>query len=218
MKNKFLTTTIAIIGVMLPSLMNGQALSASAFFNNETVSTTYLGIDFTLAKLVNDEASNARTIQSTQFNGINDLMISEAKKYDIQDAYRRSNWTPNLKEVEDRNYKADPDQLKSSNEADLTRLKPDDIDNLVKNFNYGSLKGYGVLLIMEGMSKTAKICTIWFTVIDMDSKKVLTAARVEGKLGSGFGFRNYWASAIKSAIGHVKSKDYEQWKSGAGSK
>lgn len=145
-------------------------------------------------------------------------MISEAKKYDIQDAYRRSNWTPNLKEVEDRNYKADPDQLKSSNEADLTRLKPEDIDNLVKNFNYGSLKGYAVLLIMEGMSKTAKICTIWFTVVDMDSKKVLNAARVEGKLGSGFGFRNYWASAIKSAIGHVKSKDYDQWKSGAGSK
>jgi hypothetical protein len=87
----------------------------------------------------------------------------------------------------------------------------------VKNFNYGTLKGYGVLLIMEGMSKTDKRCTIWFTLIDMDSKKVLTTARVEGKLGNGFGFRNYWASAIKSAIGYAK-KDYEQWKAGAGSK
>ena len=208
MKNRFFTATIAIMAIMIPSFMNGQALSASAFFNNETVPTTYLGIDFTLAKLVNDEASNARTIQSTQFNGINDLMISEAKKYDIQDAYRRSNWTPNLKEVEDRNYKADPDQLKSSNEADLTRLKPEDIDNLVKNFNYGALKGkYGVLLIMEGMVKLLKFVRSGLRSSIWIPKKYSLRRGSKGKLGSGFGFRNYWASAIKSAIGHVKSKD-----------
>ncbi len=218
MKNNILSCVLVSTIFLSPAISRGQSLSASAFFNNESVPTTYLGIDFTLAKLVNDEASNAKTIQSTQFNGINDLIIKENKKYDIQEAYRRSNWTPDIKEVESRNDKANPDQLKSSNEADLTRLKPDDIDNLVKNYNYGTDKGYGVLLIMEGMSKTAKICSIWFTVIDMDSKKVLTTGRVEGKLGSGFGFRNYWASAIKNAIGHVKSKDYDQWKSGAGSK
>jgi len=217
MKNKILTPGLLFALFMAPVFMHGQSLSASAFFNNESLPTTYLGIDFTLARLINDDAMNAKTIQSTQFNGINDLMISESKKYEIQEVYRRSNWTPNIKEVENRNDKANPDSLKSNNEGDLTRLKPDDIDKLVRNFNYGTLKGYGVLLIMEGMSKTDKRCTIWFTLIDMDSKKVLTTARVEGKLGSGFGFRNYWASAIKSAISHAK-KDYEQWKAGAGSK
>ncbi len=218
MKNKILTHGFFFTLLVAPAFIYGQSLSASAFFNNESLPATYLGIDFTLAKLINDDASSARTIQSTQFNGINDLMISESKKYEIKEAYHRSNWTPDIKEVENRNDKANPDSLKSNNEGDLTRLKPEDIDKLVRNFNYGSLKGYGVLLIMEGMSKTDKRCTIWFTLIDMDSKKVLTTARVEGKLGNGFGFRNYWASAIKSAISHVKSKDYDQWKTGAGSK
>lgn len=218
MKNKILTHGFQLALLMAPVFMHGQSLSASAFYNNESLPATYLGIDFTLAKLINDDASNAKTIQSTQFNGINDLMVKENKKYEIQEAYHRSNWTPDTKEVESRNDKANPDSLKSTNEGDLTRLKPDDIDKLVRNFNYGSLKGYGVLLIMEGMSKTDKRCTIWFTLIDMDSKKVLTTGRVEGKLGSGFGFRNYWASAIKSAIGHVKSKDYDLWKAGGGSK
>jgi hypothetical protein len=217
MKNKILAHGFLLALLMAPVFMHGQSLSASAFFNNESLPATYLGIDFTLAKLINDDASNARTIQSTQFNGINDLMLSESKKYEIKEVYRRSNWIPDIKEVVSRNDKANPDSLKSNNEGDLTRLKPDDIDKLVRNFNYGSLKGYGVLLIMEGMSKTDKRCTIWFTLIDMDSKKVLTTARVEGKLGSGFGFRNYWASAIKSAISNAK-KDYEQWKAGAGSK
>jgi hypothetical protein len=218
MKNRILTSGLAIALLLAPAFMNGQPLSASAFFNNESLPTTYLGIDFTLAKLINDETSNAKTIQSTQFNGINDLIVKEFKKYDVQEAYHRSNWTVDLKEVEDRNDKANPDQLKSSNEADLTRLKPEDIDHLVKNFNYGAHTGYGVLLVMEGMSKTGKLCAIWFTLIDTDSKKVLTAARVGGKLGSGFGFRNYWASAIKNAISQVESKDYDQWRSDASAK
>jgi hypothetical protein len=218
MKNKNLVIRWMFLFFLLPAFLNGQSLSASAFFSNESLPTTYLGIDFTLAKLINDTASKAKVIQLTQFNGINDLMIKESKKYNIQEAYHRSSWNVDLKEVEDRNDKANPDQLMSSNEGDLIRLKPEDIDNLVKSFNYGTNKGYGVLLIMEGMSKTDKHCTIWFTLIDMDAKKVLITARVEGKLGSGFGFRNYWASAIKNAIGQVKGMDYNRWKADAGSK
>ena len=170
-----------------------------------------------LAKLINDEASNATVIQSEQFNGINDLIVKENKKYDVQEAYQRTNWTVDLKEVEVRNSKANPDQLKSTNDADLTRLNPGDIDKLVQNFNYGDLKGYGILLIMEGMDKSKKQAAIWFTLISMSDKKVLTTGRVEGKLGSGIGFRNYWASAIKNAMSQAK-KDYDQWKEGASSK
>jgi hypothetical protein len=217
MKNKYGLLRWATILFLFPAVVQGQSLSASGFFNSDAIPATYLGIDFTLAKLINDEASNAKVIQSTQFNGINDLIVKENKKYDVQEAYHRSNWTVDLKEVEDRNDKANPDQLKSSNESDLTRLKADDINNLVKNFNYGTHKGYGILLIIEGMSKTSKLATIWFTLIDMDSKRVLNTARVEGKLGNGFGFRNYWASAIKNAISKAK-KDYDQWKSSAGGK
>ena len=49
-------------------------------------------------------------IQSQQFNGINDLIVNENKKYDIQEAYQRTNWIVDLKEVESRNSKANPDQ------------------------------------------------------------------------------------------------------------
>jgi len=40
------------------------------------------------------------------------------------------------------------------------------------DFNFGSKKGYGILLIVEGMSKSKKIMTVWFTLIDMNTKKV----------------------------------------------
>jgi len=201
----------AAILFIVPSFMQGQSLSAKSFFNSDTVSAVYLGIDFALAKLINDDASNATVIQSQQFNGINDLIIKENKKYDVQEAYHRTRWTFDITEVEARNLKANPEQLKSTNDADLTRLNAGDIDKLVSNFNYGTHKGYGVLLVMEGMDKTKKLATIWFTLINMDAKKVLVTERVEGKLGSGFGFRNYWASAIKNAISKAGGKTYDQW-------
>jgi hypothetical protein len=215
MKNKNLNLLLAITLFLSPFLTQAQSLSTRAFFSTDSIPAVYLGIDFTLAKLINDDASDAKIIQSQQFNGINDLIVKEYKKYDVQKAYHRTNWIVDLKEVEDRNQKVNPDQLKSTNDADLTRLNSGDIDKLVNNFNYGAHRGYGVLLIVEGMDKTKKLATIWFTLINMDSKTVLTTERVNGKLGSGFGFRNYWASAIKNAINDVEDKNYNQWKTAA---
>ncbi|HEY4968043.1 MAG TPA: hypothetical protein VII28_16665 [Puia sp.] len=214
-KNGFLKLMVML--VFIPSFMKGQTVTAKNFFNSDTVTAVYLGIDFTLTRLINDEASNPTVIQSQQFNGINYLIIKENKKYDVQEAYHRLNWIVNLKAVEARNMKADPDQLKSSNEGDLTRLKKSAIDSLVSKFDFGNQKGYGILLIVEGLSKSSKLATIWFNLINMGEAKVLVTQRVNGKLGSGFGFRNYWASAIKNAIGEVKHTYYDQWKSGAGS-
>ena len=210
MKNRNVTIRCAFFLFILPAFLQGQSNSASAFFNTDTIPATYLGIDFTKAKLINDLASNATTIQSQQFTGINNLMIAESKKYKIQGAYHRSTWNVDLKEVEVRNQKSDPFQLKSSDDSDLYRLNKGDIESLVNNFDYGSNKGYGILLVVEGMSKSKKLITIWFTLVDMDTRNVLFTDRVEGKLGSGFGFRNYWASAIKSSISEVKSPRYTE--------
>jgi hypothetical protein len=215
MKNSNPFTSWIVILAFAPVFMQAQSSPAKTFFNSDTVTAVYLGLDFTLAKLINDEASNPTVIQSQQFNGINYLIIKENKKYDVQEAYRRLNWIVNTKEVEARNMKANPDQLKSSNEADLTRLKKSDIENLVGKFDFGNQKGYGILLIVEGLSKSDKRATIWFTLVSMGDAKVLVTQRVEGKLGSGFGFRNYWASAIKNAISEVKHKYYDEWKSGS---
>jgi hypothetical protein len=218
MKYKNLIPGWMIMMIILPSFVHAQSLSAGAFFKTDSITPLYLGMDFTQARLINDEASNATVIQSQQFNGINDLIVKENKKYDLQEAYQRTNWKVDTKETEARNQKADPTLLKSSNDADLNRLNAGDIDKLVENFNFGPNRGYGILLVVAGMDKTKKLATIWFTLVDMDGKKVLFTDMVEGKLGNGFGFRNYWATAIKSAIGTVKSKKYDQWKSTVGNK
>ncbi len=216
MKKSLLFFPFSLLILFFPSLLHGQIRTAKAFYGSDSVAALYLGIDFTKARLINDANSNPREIQYVQFDAINDLMVSQSKKYDIKNAYHRIQWSVDLSAVRNRNEKTSPDQLRSSNDNDLMRLQPSDIDELVQSFDFGTHDGYGILLIVEGMSKTAKKITIWFTLIDLGARKVLSTARVEGKLGSGFGFRNYWASAIKNAIGQVKRDEYEQWKTAAG--
>jgi hypothetical protein len=195
-----------------PVCTQGQSLPAESFFKNDSIPALYLGIDFTKAKLINDEVSKAEIIQGRQFKGINDLIVKEYKKYEVQEAFQRKNWQVDLSGVDIRNQKVNPDQLKSVNDSDLYRLGESDIDTLVNDFSYGGHKGYGILLIVEGMSKSKKIMTIWFALVDMEAKKVLYTDMLEGRESGGFGFRNYWSSAIKNAINQVKNGKYDEWK------
>ena len=36
---------------------------------------------------------------------------------------------------------------------------------------------------------------------------------MEGALGSGFSFRNYWATGFKKIIDQIEKSEYKKWKS-----
>lgn len=186
-------------------------------FNNSETPILYLGIDFTKAKLIDDANANASDIRDRQYTGINELVISESKKYDLKGAFHKSNIDHDLGMVNERNEKANAEEIKSTNTSDYHRLKEDDIRSLVSGFDFKGKKGIGLLFVMEAMSKSDKGAAVWVTLIDMGSKKMLMTDRVEGKVGMGFGFRNYWATSIKSVIDHIEKKKYSEWKSKYGS-
>ena len=79
-----------------------SAQSAKDVFNSQTP-IFYYGIDFTKAKLINDAEANEHDIKDRQFDGINDLIVNEAKKYDIASALRRSELPNDLGYVAKRN-------------------------------------------------------------------------------------------------------------------
>jgi len=86
----------------------------------------------------------------------------------------------------------------------------------VKGFDFKGKKGLGVLLVCEAMSKSEKAIALWVTFVDMSSRKVLLTDRVEGKTAMGFGFRNFWAGGIKSALEQIEKKKYKEWKAKVG--
>lgn len=211
MKQGFFTAVCSFVLFTICSL-SLSAQSAKDVFNSQTP-IFYYGIDFTKAKLINDAEANEHDIKDRQFDGINDLIVNEAKKYDIASALRRSELPNDLGYVAKRNATVDPDSIKSTNSAHYNRLREADIQEVVNAYDFGNNKGIGLLFVMEGMSKSKKGASMWVTFVDVTSKKILFTERVEGEGGMAFGFRNYWAVPIRDVIEDIKKKKYAEWKS-----
>jgi len=207
-----------VVRLFLLSLISIQSITGfsqsakEVFVSNSETTLTYLGIDFTKTRLIGDTAANAVDIRDRQFTAINEVVVNEPKKYEISAAFDRSQIENDLTLVTKRNQEIKAEDIKSTNSGDYERLKESDITNLVNGFNFENKSGVGILLVMEAMDKTRKAASIWVTLVDMKSKKVLMTERLEPKTSAGFSFRNYWASTIRNLLEMIDKKKYKEWK------
>lgn len=195
-------------------VVNSHAQSLKDFFTNNTP-LTYLGVDFTQARVIGEAVTDANDIRDRFYSSMNNVIIAEPKKYDLAGAFH-TEVTSDLDLVKKRNAAINTDHIKSSNSADFSRLKTADIDKLVKGFDFAGKKGVGLLFVMDGMSKPEEAANVYVTLVDMGSKKVLLTEKMEGKAG-GFGFRNYWVHTIYEVLKDIKKGKYNEWKKKAAS-
>jgi hypothetical protein len=200
------------------NFQNASAQTLKDFFNNSETPLTYLGIDFTKAKLINEAGGNPMDIRNRLYNSINDVVVNEPKKYDIAGAFHKNSVTSDLTAVKAKNEKINAEEIMSSNTADFNRLKETDIAGMVKALAISGKKGIGLLFVMEGMKKEDKkaAASVWAVLIDLQTKKVLLSERFENK-AAGFGFRNFWSSTIKATIDDIEKDKYKEWKAKYGS-
>ena len=192
---------------------NLSAQTFQDYFKPET-NVTWLGIDFTDVKVIGHTDMDLEDLATRQFQGINELVLAEPKKFDLPKAFHKESVASDLSLVKAKNKGISDSQIKSDNDADLARFSNATIDKMVKSYDFGSKKGIGVIFFMEGMSKKKERSYIWVTFIDMGSKKVLYTERMEEKVG-GFGLRNYYAKSIYEALEDIE-KNYKDWKKANG--
>lgn len=186
-------------------------------FTDSESPLTYLGINFSKSKLVDN--GNASEIRDRLYGAINQVIMSEPKKYDLKAAFRKSNVNSDLTAVTKVNATANLNDILSMNTADFNRFSAADITPMVKQLDLSGKSGVGVLFVMEAMRKLDKkgSAAVWVTFIDMKSKKVLLTERMESKASMAIGFRNYWGSAIKNLIDDIEKKKYKEWQGKYGS-
>ena len=182
-------------------------------FANSESPIVYLGIDFSKARLL--DVGNPDDIRNNLYRSINQLIITEPKKYDLNGAFHKSNIESDLNPVSAKNEKANINEILSTNSADFNRFKETDITSMVKDLDLSGKKGTGLLFVMEAMRKAGKKgdAAIWVTFIDLATKKVLMTERIESKASMAIGFRNYWASTIDNLIDTIKKKKLKEWQS-----
>jgi len=209
---KCLLASFAFVLVCL-SAGRSHAQTLKEFFSDESTPLTYLGVDFSAAKIEGEAATPSEIVN--KFEPINTVIVTEVKKYDVAGSFKRGSVINYLDAVAKVNAGVNPATVKANGVSDLEKgLTTADIDKQVKTYNLSGKKGIGLVFIMDGMSKTNKEAYVYATLIDMSSKKVLLTERFTGK-AQGFGFRNYWAYTIYKVLNSIDHGKYKEWKSKA---
>lgn len=199
-----------IIALFMGSNIQAQNVK-DVFDRNSKI--VFLGLDFTKVKIIGEPASKTNDIVDRQFTLINQKFVNERKKFDLNKVFNKPNLSTAIGMVNKRNEAIDPDKLLSEDSEDYQRLAPNDIDALVKNFDYDGKTGTGLLFVVEGYNKTKKELSVYVTYINMDNKSVIFTERVTGDLGAGFTYANYWLSGFKSLMDNIEKKHFKAWKS-----
>ncbi len=209
---KTIKNLVAACMLILPSLITGNlfAQTAKDIFSSSETPITYLGIDFSKAKLLGDAGADAYAIKTRIFSSINQVVVNEAKKYDINKALQKTNVNSDISVTEAQNAKVEVDSIKSFNTADFSRFNAVTIDKMVKGYKFNAKSGIGMVFIVEAMSKTQDKAAVWVTFVNMANGKVLLTERMLGKAG-GIGFRNYWVKPVGEIIEDIQKNKYKQW-------
>ena len=152
---------------------------------------TWLGVDFTLARftLVTEDPA---AIVSTSLKAINTLILAEPDKYNLKKFFSKSEVTPEVDMVNERNSKIDPTLLVVPDKYTIT---PEDVKKVISSYETKGKTGTGLVFVAENLHKIEQIGSYYVVFFDMSSKEIIDMERKEGK-ATGIGFRNYWTGSV----------------------
>lgn len=188
----------------------GLAQTAKEVLNSSDP-ITYLGVDFSELKYIGDSGADVDAIKNKWFAAINDVVVNEPKKYDLRKAFQKSDVPSDLSFVTARNATAESGKIISFKSDDYSRFTPATIAAKVKEYNFGGKKGVGLLFITEAWNKNLKEASMYVTLLDMGSRRVIFTERMTGKAG-GFGFRNFWVHPVLDVIEQIERRKLSEWR------
>src|SRR5689334_5179890 len=184
----------SVIALLLSLTVTVFAQSEKDVFTASEI--TWFGLDFTKAQFVgsfNQFADAGETggqaIRDKFIPGWNDIVINERTKYNLKEAYKKSNviYEPNL--VAKRNAAINPDKMLTLNEEE-GKVTKEEISKIISQYK-SDKKGIGLVYVIETYSKADEKGEIWVTFFDIATRKVLITEKFTEKPG-GFGLKNFW--------------------------
>lgn len=175
---------------------------------------TWLGIDFSQLKFIGNAAQwkdagaiDDEKLSGTYFQSWNNLVTDEPDKFDLKKAtgFSAVEMAPEVATAV--NQKSRKKKFLTEDGSSFEHLTEASIQKQVSQYSFGKRSGTGLVFIVAAMDKGREAANIWVVYVDMKTKKVLAAKNYTSKAG-GFGFRNYWAGAIKNTLKSMK-KDFK---------
>jgi len=211
---KFIKLYILVLINVISVCAHSQELKDLFIASDKKI--TWLGIDFSHAKFIGEFAemygvgtNNGAQIRDKFFPEWNFFIVKEPRKYDIKGMLRKDFIIIDMNMINKLNSEIKPEDIASNNSPDF---KKEDIQNFVNNYPIDkNNSGIGTLFIVEYFNKNIKEASIYFAVINIQTKDVLFQEKIISK-PAGTGVRNYWGGAIFDAIEKIKNDRYYIWK------
>lgn len=164
----------------------------------EITAVTFYGIDFSNAKVYG--ASESPHDFKAAFYSINQLFVTEAKKYNVAKFFKKD-VTTNIKVVSDLVSNIPVDQIFTH--SDAYKISDTELATIIKKFPAEEKEGVGLILVADLLNKAQARGYFHIVFFDLKTKKIIDTWKVDEK-ARGFGLRNFWARSAHQAMSKVK--------------
>lgn len=184
---------------------------------NPETPITWLGLDFSLLKVVADQDEWVNKKPQDMFKAWNELMINEQKKYNVAEALGREQVKFAVDVAIDHNATLSADNLFIQQALPETQVKAEDVAEVIKSYDFKGNTGIGVMFVAVSFDRPAEKGNWWVTFVNMETKEVVYSEKMSAS-SSGFGIRNYWASTVYQILKRIGSSEFKKWKKSVKSK
>lgn len=199
---KLLLSVLMIACVAVSANAQKTAKKKSPIANIESIS--FYGVDFSQGKVygATDEPDKLKKA----YEDINNLFVTEASKYNIEELTGKKVNNTNIKAVSSSNSSIPADNVKTTNSG--YSINDQNVATALKNLKIDSGdSGTGLVVVVHQLNKSNQVGTFQMVFFDIKSRNVVTSFKLTGA-ASGFGLRNYWAASVYDAM--KKIKKYKQ--------
>ena len=175
----------------------------------QDVTVTWLGLDFTSAKLIGDrERFGSESDVRHLIDAWNELILKEPDKFDIAKAIDRTKVENAVQVTNEHNAELDVMSMFSNDEKDYLHIKPSNVEEIISGYDFKDLSGVGLMFVVESFNKINEEGSIWVTFINLGTKEVLFTERLVAP-PKGFGMRNFWGGCIYTILTKIEKKEFE---------
>ncbi len=188
-------------------LASGFAFSQDMSKLFGTQEFVWCGLDFSMVRCIGSEGfTDPQAVKEKFFSDWNNLVLSEADKYNFKEPYKKTTQTNDLSVVTRRNELPD---YKTFIINEPYSFEEGQLKKIIADYNLKEAKdGLGLVYVYETLNKTKGHAVVNLVFFDITSKEIIWTKRYEAPAG-GFGFRNFWARTILETM-KLSEKDYKK--------
>ena len=211
---KTLLKSISAVAMVLMLSLGAKAQTSDNIFDPK-LPMTWLGLDFSKAKFIGPSRDFGLPEKHKELMASwNSLLDREQDKFSVKRFFRKQTVTLDFNLTNKNNGPLDiGSMIVEKSEGAKPALEEKDIREIVSNYDFGGLRGLGLMLVVESFDKSRGKSNVWITFINLNTQEVIMTER---RFGSPMGasLKSFWVNSILNMMERISRKDWDTWQKG----